>query len=345
MTDGGSHFNNGEVKGWCVANSTEHRVTAAYAPWVNGLVENANGLLLGRLRRLCNGEAGGEDNSGPLPPDVDRNWPDHFDTAVRQLNERIIPSLRFSPKELLLGYVVNTVRTPATTLDKEPGPADSDVHLAYADQQRLDATDRATLHATQRKAVFDRSVLSSSTGEVIFTHDQLVQVHESARETTLSTSRKLRPQWSAPRRVKERVGNSYKLTTLEGFPMPGLFHARRLRLFIPRAGSPLADCESARTEGQHTTEDSTNEEEEGGPGAAWGYGDDEANEMSEAEVGESEALGSLSTGSATPERRTRGGGTCGSAGGSGDEAQGQEGERSQSGESAGAEGAERRGHE
>ena len=259
MTDGGSHFNNGEVKGWCVANSMEHRVTAAYAPWVNGLMENANGLLLGRLRRLCNGEAGGEDNSGPLPPDVDRNWPDHFDTAVRQLNECIIPSLHFSPKELLLGYVINTVRTPATTLDKEPGPADSDVHLVYADQQPLDATDHATLPATQRKAVFDQSVLSSSMGEVIFTHDQLVQVHESARETTLSTSCKLRPQWSVPRRVKERVGNSYKLTTLEGFPMPGLFHACRLQLFILRAGSPLANCKSVHTEGQHTTEDSTNE--------------------------------------------------------------------------------------
>ena len=133
MTDGGSHFNNGEVKGWCVVNSMEHRVTAAYAPWVNGLMENANGLLFGHLWRLCNGEAGREDNSGPLPPDVDCNWPDHFDTAVHQLNEHIIPSLRFSPKELLLGYVVNTVWTPATTLDKEPGPADSDIHLVYTD--------------------------------------------------------------------------------------------------------------------------------------------------------------------------------------------------------------------
>ena len=205
--------------------------------------------------------------------------------------------------------------------------------------------DRATLHVTQRKAVFNRSILSSSTGEVIFTHDQLVQVHESAWETMLSTSRKLCPQWSAPRWVKECVGNSYKLTTLEGFPMLGLFHARWLRLFILHAGSPLADCESARTEGQHTTEYSTNEEEEGGPGAAWGYGDDKANMMSEVEVGELESLGSLSTSSATPEHRTRGGGTCGSAGGSGDEAQGQEGERSQSRESAGTEGAERQEHE
>lgn len=47
MTDGGTHFNNGEVRAWCEANGTAHQVVAVYAPWVNGLVENANGKLLG----------------------------------------------------------------------------------------------------------------------------------------------------------------------------------------------------------------------------------------------------------------------------------------------------------
>ena len=47
MTDRGTHFNNGEVRAWCKANRTAHQVVAAYAPWVNSLVENANGKLLG----------------------------------------------------------------------------------------------------------------------------------------------------------------------------------------------------------------------------------------------------------------------------------------------------------
>lgn len=53
MTDGGTHFNNGEVRAWCEANKATHQVVAAYAPWVNSLVENANGKLLGRLKCLC----------------------------------------------------------------------------------------------------------------------------------------------------------------------------------------------------------------------------------------------------------------------------------------------------
>ena len=50
MMDGGTHFNNGDVQVWCEANGTSHQVVAAYAPWVNGLVENANGKLLGQGR-------------------------------------------------------------------------------------------------------------------------------------------------------------------------------------------------------------------------------------------------------------------------------------------------------
>jgi len=46
MTDGGSHFKNGEVDTFCDDNNIQHITTAAYAPWVNGLVESTNNLLL-----------------------------------------------------------------------------------------------------------------------------------------------------------------------------------------------------------------------------------------------------------------------------------------------------------
>ena len=38
-------------------------------------------------------------------------WPLHLVDAVRALNERILPALAHSPKELLLGTVINTKRT------------------------------------------------------------------------------------------------------------------------------------------------------------------------------------------------------------------------------------------
>ena len=94
---------------------------------------------------------------------------------------------------------------------------------------------------------------------MVFCH-QLVQVYDNSLDTTLSTTCKLLPQWSAPRRIVQRAGNSYTLRTLEGFPVPGWFHTRQLREFIPRRGTNLAIEEGEREAGTREQED----EQDGG---------------------------------------------------------------------------------
>ena len=246
MTDEGSHFNNGDVRTWCEANGTGHHVVAVYAPWINGLVENANGQLLGRLKHLCSPELGEDTASDTKPEDITRAWPDHFDNAIRQLNERIILAFKFSSKEHLLGLIVNTTLTPLSTAIAEPSNSEVDVQIAYINQQHLNAADHMALHATKCKAAFDCIVKQSKAGEVVFKKDQLVQVYNSPQDNTMSTLCKLLPQWSAPCRVIECTGNSYRLATLEGFPMGGLVNARRLRRFIPRTGTALAELEELK---------------------------------------------------------------------------------------------------
>ena len=46
MTDGGMHFDNSKVREFCEMNQCKHHVTLAYSPWVNGLVEGTNKILL-----------------------------------------------------------------------------------------------------------------------------------------------------------------------------------------------------------------------------------------------------------------------------------------------------------
>ena len=41
-----------------------------------------------------------------------KNWPDYLEEAIEILNNWILPSLQYSPNELLLGLVVNTQETP-----------------------------------------------------------------------------------------------------------------------------------------------------------------------------------------------------------------------------------------
>jgi hypothetical protein len=240
MTDGGKHFDNDEVRAFCGEWGTETHVVAAYSPWVNGLVEGANKLLLHILKRLCSPNLGEDEYEKMAVDDIPKTWPKHFDEAVRLLNWRLLPSLDFRPKELLLGLVINTPKTKLVDSTSIMKTDDVDTHMTYAVQQRLDGYAAAVRHALKRKAAFDKRVLAERGGEVIFKPGQLVQVYRSDLDYTFKMDRKLLPKWSHPRRVVTRNVNSYTIATLEGVPVPGNFSARRLRRFLPREGTQLA---------------------------------------------------------------------------------------------------------
>lgn len=253
MTDGGRHFDNNEVKDFCMKWACKRHVIAAYAPWINGLVEGTNKILLHVLKRLCAPELGEDDYNSTTWDKLPNSWPDHLDDAVTALNYRILPALKFSPKELLLGQVVNTPRTDLSNSTSTIRLTDTSVHMAYVAQQQLDGYDATVRHALKRKMVFDKRVLARSPREVLFSQGQLVQYFHSSLNTTLEAKRKILPRWSPPCRITERLRNSYKLETLEGAPMNGEFHARRLRAFIPRPGTQLAE-QQERKERENTEE-------------------------------------------------------------------------------------------
>jgi hypothetical protein len=240
MSDGGKHFKNNEVRQCCEKWGGRHHVVAAYSPWINGLVEGTNKILLYVLARLCAPEVGEDGWQAMNWTDLPKTWPDHFDEAIQILNWRVLPALKFSPRELLLSLIVNTTPTPLEVSSSMPTPSDFDTHIAYAAQQRLDGYSEAVRHDMDRKTRFDRRVLSSREGEVTFEKGQLVQIHRSDLAKSISSERKLTPMWSEPHRVLEKLLNSYKLETLEGQPLEGEYHVRRLREFIPREGTELA---------------------------------------------------------------------------------------------------------
>ncbi len=63
------------------------------------------------------------------------------------LNYRLLPAFKFSPKELLLGLVINTPRTPLSNATSVLKPGDADTQMAYVAQQRLDGYEAAIIHA------------------------------------------------------------------------------------------------------------------------------------------------------------------------------------------------------
>ncbi|KAJ7137881.1 hypothetical protein C8R44DRAFT_594565, partial [Mycena epipterygia] len=81
---------------------------------------------------------------------------------------------------------------------------DIDVQQAYANQQRFDGYARAVKHGAARKTAFDRRVLDSKAGEVVFAPGDLVQVLDPKYKKTFLTSKKILPEWSGAFRIKER---------------------------------------------------------------------------------------------------------------------------------------------
>ena len=239
MTDGGPEFDNEELRAECERRGTKLQICPAYSPWVNGLLEGTNAILLNRLKRMCAPDLG-EDKYGDM--NIPSNWPDHLDAAVRCINNRILPNLKYSPNELLLGLVINTKPTEFPTVP--PTAEEVDTQMAYVNQQRFDGYAQIVDHAKCCKETFDRKVLSHPPHEVIFKAGDLVQVYRSDLDYTFKTERKVLPKFSAPRRVVARNLNSYQIETLEGFPIAGRFSSRRLRLFVPRKGSELEEVQA-----------------------------------------------------------------------------------------------------
>ena len=153
----------------------------------NGLIEGTNKLLLYVLAMLCAPEVG-EDRWQTTPWDkLPATWPDHFDKAICILNWWILPAPKFCPKEISLGLVVNTMRTPFEVSSSFLPPSDVDVHMTYMAQQHLNGYAEAVHHAVQQKAVFDHKVKASKAGAVDFKRGQLVWVYDNNVAATLST--------------------------------------------------------------------------------------------------------------------------------------------------------------
>lgn len=210
MADGGSHFLGHDVAEWCTQHGSRYQQVAAYSPWVNGLLEGTNGKLLAWLKRLCAPDLGEDEWANVTSFDhLPANWPLHFDTAIEQLNDRILPAYKFAPNELCLGMVVNTNETPLEISSSELVEAAIAIQNKYVAQQGIDAYSHIVEHANKRKAAFDKKVLGSRDGVIEFKKGDLVQVRDSKLDFTLATEAKLLPRWGSPHRIVDCIRNSY----------------------------------------------------------------------------------------------------------------------------------------
>ncbi|TFY75650.1 hypothetical protein EWM64_g8362 [Hericium alpestre] len=240
MSDGGKHFHCAEVRDFCARWECKTHIVTAYSPWVNGLVEGTNKLLLHVLSCLITPGLGEHAYCAAKWKNLPNRWPEFLDKAIVILNNRLLPGLKFSPKELLFGLVVNKTPTPLEDSMLVLRAGDVDMQMAYVAQQCLNGYEAMVNHAIQCKSAFDRRLLKGKPGEVLFSIGQLVQVYRSDLSHTFKVERKLLAKWSQPHRITGCIRNSYTLATLAGEPYDrGKVSARRLWAFVPKPGSML----------------------------------------------------------------------------------------------------------
>ncbi|QRV96444.1 Retrovirus-related Pol polyprotein from transposon opus [Ceratobasidium sp. AG-Ba] len=141
MADGGKHFDCEEVKSWATANGVQHITTPVYAPWTNGLAEGHVKLLIGRLKRLCAGTVGERHNeeADSDATTVPESWPKHLAQATSQLNDRVLPSLGFSPRELMTGVIRADRKADLSSAVWDPRRGDVHVNMGLTYAMRSDA--------------------------------------------------------------------------------------------------------------------------------------------------------------------------------------------------------------
>ena len=111
IVEGRSHFNCEEVCEHCDSIGSKLHVVAAYSPWLNKLLEGSNGILLNALKWLCAPNLGDDNYAKMTIKDISSNWPEHLDTAIKHLNDQILPALKYSSNDLLLGLIMNSHHT------------------------------------------------------------------------------------------------------------------------------------------------------------------------------------------------------------------------------------------
>jgi transposase InsO family protein len=156
MSDGGSHFNNHQVTSFCKENNITQIVTAAYAPWVNSLVENTNNLVVSRLKWLCSPDL--DEVPGDVDPkSIPQNWPIHLTEAVCSLNDHIIPTLNATLRKILFGMALqpDTQTNDPTSRPLSNTNDNLDTHFMLTDSFRYATHLCSIKEADHHKNMFD----------------------------------------------------------------------------------------------------------------------------------------------------------------------------------------------
>ncbi|KAL7798820.1 hypothetical protein V8C43DRAFT_276356 [Trichoderma afarasin] len=181
------------------------------------------------------------------------DWDSSLGTTARNLNCRIIPSLGYSPHELLYGV------RPQTELGAEfPGRDTQSLRTSLQDGTRLWPLGEDHARLVLQYVAEREGVVGEMNGRSLAQSQIRKDRHDQRKRTSLQEGEwvmivqegkppKLQPRWRGPFKIARRTGRaSYLVVNLDGSPLhrglPLDIHEDALKRFVQRTGY-LADKE------------------------------------------------------------------------------------------------------
>jgi hypothetical protein len=221
LTDRGTHFVNDMLDSLCNEVGVKHRLSTAYHPQTNGLVERFNRTLCEALAKFSN------ENKD--------DWNIYVPSALFAYRVKKHNTTRHKPFYLMYGReAVLPIEFDVKTLQSELCDSDPQEDLTkrvrmltgrILDDRLLtqDVIHHAQMQQKQRH--------DDDLREISFSIGDLVLLYKSQ----LRGKKKLMERWKGPYYVHEVLGNGvYKLRTLEGEILKVPVNSERLKLYHPR---------------------------------------------------------------------------------------------------------------
>ena len=222
LTDRGTHFVNELLNSLCDRFGVKHRLSTAYHPQTNGLVERFNKTLCEVLAKLAN-----EDKD---------DWDLFVSSALFAYRTRKHSTTRHEPFYLMHGreavlpieFAVPTSRAELSVTDPQEDLINRiNLITGRLDEDRLATQDLIHVAQERQKKQHDKKLRHKDT----FNIGDLVLLYKNQ----LRGRKKLVERWTGPYYVHETSGNgAYKLRTLDGNVLKIPVNSERLKLYHQR---------------------------------------------------------------------------------------------------------------
>ncbi|MCO5608747.1 hypothetical protein L7F22_062962 [Adiantum nelumboides] len=223
VSDNGPRFRRGLLIEVCEVLKISHRHSTPYYPQSNGLVEKANGIIAGIIRKMV--------ESKP------KHWDNFLDGAIWAYRTTYRDATQFTPFHLVYGQeALQPIELNIPTI-KLTGRQEQNNDEAWIDRLlnlvELEWKREAAYHCYEKKALHLKDKLNEGIKDKQIKEKSLVLRYNNALDNRFDA--KFERRWEGPFIVKKAfTGGYYQLMDLNGKEHPRKVNGYQLKLYLSR---------------------------------------------------------------------------------------------------------------